>query len=142
MKLQFSLLSFFIILFVTGCSFTGMDKKENNGICLKEPSWVLNPPKEKGAIYGVGVAPQNFNGEQAQRRSAIAKATEEIAAQMNTTVSSQTTLKSSSYNGYGSQSMNNVSFQTVAGQKVSATIVESCKNPYNGNFYVLMKAKR
>jgi hypothetical protein len=142
MKLRYLILP--AMLFFAGCNtdvkLPDIGFSADNGICEKEPKWVVNPPIEKNAIYGVGVAPRNFNGEQAQRKSAIAKAINEIASQMNTTVNSQVMTRASIHNGNGSSSMNSVSFQTVNGQKVSAKIVKSCKNPNNGYFYVLMKA--
>ena len=133
------------IVFFAGCStpnVANINPFSQNGICEREPSWVLNPPSEKDAVYGVGVAPKNFAGEQAQRKSALAKAINEIASQLNTTVNSQVATSASVINGHGSSAMSSVSFQTVNGQKVSATIVKSCKNPHNGYLYILMKANR
>ena len=133
------------IAFFAGCStpnVSSINPFSQNGICEREPSWVLNPPSEKDAVYGVGVAPKNFAGEQAQRKSALAKAINEIASQLNTTVNSQVATSASVVNGHGSSAMSSVSFQTVNGQKVSATIVKSCKNPNNGYLYILMKANR
>jgi len=136
------------IAFFAGCStpnvadIKSINPFAENGICEKEPSWVINPPREKNAVYGVGIAPRNFAGEQAQRKSAVAKAINEIASQLNTTVNSQVATSASVVNGQGSSAMSSVSFQTVNGQKVSATIVKSCKNPNNGYLYILMKANR
>jgi PBP1b-binding outer membrane lipoprotein LpoB len=131
------------ILLFAGCSMSdlSLSKKESN-ICSTEPTWVLNPPAKPGVVYGIGIAPQNFNGEQAQRKSAVAKAINEIASQLNTTVNSQTITQSVVHNNNGSSSMSNVSFQTVNGQKVSAQIIKSCKNPNSGVLYILMKANR
>ena len=133
-------LLFIPALFFAGCSSPSIASFSNDGVCSSEPRWAVTPPVKKGEIYGVGVAPKHFKGRQAQRKSAIAKAIDEIASQMNTTVSSQTARKASVYNGQASSGMSSVSFQTVNGQKVSATIVKSCKNPNNGYLYVLMKA--
>jgi hypothetical protein len=142
MKLRYLILP--AMLFFAGCStdvsLANIGLDSDSGICETEPKWVTNPPADKNFIYGVGVAPINFKGEQAQRKSAIAKAIDEIASQMSTTVNSKLITKTSTYNGRGSSSMNSVSFQTVNGQKVSAKIIKSCKNPNNGYFYVLMKA--
>ncbi len=133
------------ILFFAGCSFNQITSlttsNKQKDICEIEPSWVLNPPLKKGLVYGVGIAPQNFNGEQAQRKSALAKAINEIASQLNTTVNSQVVTNMNVHNGQGSSNMSSVSFQTVNGQKVSAKIVKSCKNPNNGYLYILMEAK-
>jgi len=143
MKLRYLILP--AMLFFAGCNTdVGLPDvgifNSDSAICEKEPEWVANPPVDKNFIYGVGVAPINFKGEQAQRKSAIAKAIDEIASQMSTTVNSQVMTRASIHNGSGSSSMNSVSFQTVNGQKVSAKIIKSCKNPSNGYFYVLMKA--
>ena len=148
MKLKYLVLPAF--LFFAGCSTDSIKMPElkipfiggSTGICDTEPSWVINPPSESGAVYGVGIAPKNFAGDQAQRKSAVAKAINEIASQLNTTVNSQVTTNSSVVNGQGSSSMSALSFQTVNGQRVSADIVKSCKNPNNGYLYILMKAKR
>jgi len=145
MKLKYLLIP---AIFLAGCSTPNVEVPSvglfggDSGVCKTEPSWVLNPPKSKNAIYGVGVAPRNFKGVQAQRKSAIAKAIDEIASQMNTTVNSQTTTSAAIHNGNASSSMSSVSFQTVNGQKVSASIVKSCKNPNNGYLYILMKASK
>ena len=135
------------IAFFAGCanvdnmSLDSINPFSNQGVCESEPSWVLNPPSEKGFVYGVGVAPKNFNGEQAQRKSALAKAINEIASQLNTTVNSQVATSMSMHNGQGSHSMSSVSFQTVNGQKVRGKIIKSCKNPNNGYLYILMRAR-
>ena len=131
------------ILLFAGCSFNNLSLNNNSqkDICLTAPQWSITPPLEKGYVYGVGIAPENFNGEQAQRKSALSKAIDEIATQLNTTVNSQLTTVTTMHNKQGSKSMNSVSFQTVDGEKISAKIVKSCKNPNNGYLYVLMRTK-
>ena len=145
MKLKYS--SFLLLFFITGCSVPYFDalftsNREGNGICMSEPKWALQPPVKEGKVYGVGEAPLNFKGEAAQRKSAISKAIDQIAAQLNTTVNSQIATKSAIYNKSATHAMSSVSFQTVNGQKVSARIIKSCKNPNNGYFYVLMEADK
>jgi hypothetical protein len=148
MKLKYLVLP--ALLFFAGCGTDSIKMPDvnipfmnnDNGICNTEPKWVVRPPVEKNAIYGVGIAPRNFNGEQAQRKSALAKAINEIASQLNTTVNSQVATSAAVVNGQGNSAMSSVSFQTVNGQKVSAKIVKSCKNPNNGYLYILMKANR
>jgi len=135
MKFKYFILPAF--LFFAGCTNNPTLNNDKN-ICMNEPKWVLNIPKD--GVYGVGIAPLNFYGEQAQRQSAIAKAVNEIASQMNTTVDSKTIITTSVHNGKGDSTFNNISFQNVNGQKVKAIIVKSCKNPDNGKLYILMKA--
>ena len=131
-------------LLFAGCSYNTPSKNTtaSSDVCMTQPSWVLNPPVEKGAIYGVGIAPENFKGVQAQRESAIAKAINEIATQYKTKVNSQTVIQSTVHNKHISKYMNSVSFQTVNGESVSAKIIKSCTNPQTGYLYVLMKAKK
>jgi hypothetical protein len=96
-------------IFLAGCNSSNLVifQKDGKSICNSEPEWVINPPVDKKAIYGIGIAPLHFKGEQAQRKSAISKAIDEIASQMNTTVNSQlltnTTLKNGNTNHVMSQ---------------------------------------
>jgi hypothetical protein len=141
------MLKYFILpafLLFAGCNNLNLvqTKPKINGICYSEPNWVLNPPSDKNSLYGVGIAGVNFKGEQAQRKTAIARAIDEIATQLKTKVNSKTITSSSVHNGSVDSSFSNVSFQTVDGQVVSAKIIQSCKNPQTGMFYVLMKANR
>ena len=129
------------VLLFAGCSFQFNVNNKPKDICYTEPTWAVTPPVEKGYIYGVGIAPMNFNGEQAQRKSALSKAINEIATQLNTTVNSQFMMQMSVHNKNAIKNMNSISFQTVDGQKVSAKIIKSCKNPNNGYLYILMRTK-
>ena len=143
MKLKYLILP--ATLFFAGCNSNVEISNPFSGsstICQNEPSWAINLPSKQGFVYGIGEAPQNFRGRQAQRKSALAKAINEIASQLNTTVNSQVATQASLHNGQGSSSMSAVSFQTVNGQKVSAKIIKSCKNPNNGYLYILMEAKK
>ena len=130
---------FLVFIFLSGCAVDGVSPSANQNICKTTPSWVLNVPVEKGVVYGVGIAHKNFYGEQAQRTSAISRAIDEISRQLQTTVNSQLVSNTNVQNGSVSRSLNTVSFQTVDGQKVSAVIVKSCKNPIDGTLYILMK---
>jgi hypothetical protein len=128
-------------LIMVGCTtpnFSNTNEK-TDGICLSEPNWVLHPPVKEGKIYGIGIAPPNFNGKAAQRKSAISKAVSEIASQLKTVVNSQTVDSSVLHNKSANHSMSSVSFQTVNGQKVSSKIIKSCKNPNNDYLYILME---
>jgi len=142
-KLSSMILSLSTIVMV-GCTMPSLSKKTdtNNGICQSEPKWVLNVPKKPNKIYGIGIAPQNFNGIAAQRKSAIAKAINEIASQLKTVVNSQTVSNTVMYDKNAHHSFNTTSFQTVNGESVSAKIIKSCQNPNNGYLYILMEADK
>ncbi len=111
----------------------------NNGDNKCEPSYFENYQRKQNEIVGIGIAPMNINGIDAQRKSAISKAIDEIARQLGVTVSTITKSKTSMSNGQVSRYYNNYSLQTVNGNKVNAKIVKACKAE-DGNFYVLMKA--
>ena len=133
MKYKYFILPAF--LFFAGCANHSIN---NLNECSKEPNWIFNIPQD-GNIYGVGIAPVNFYGEQAQRKSAISKALNEIATQIQTNVDSKTIMTTYVKNKNAQTTFSNVSFQTTTGQKVSAVVVKSCKNPENGDLYILMK---
>jgi len=129
-------------LLVAGCStadvpFIGGEKLVN-GV----PVWVDNPPANKGEVVGIGIAPRNMKGPQAQRKSAISKAIDEIASQLGTTVNS--VVKSSAHsdsNGNASSSMSAYSFQTVDGKVVQAFIKKTYRDPQRGTLYLMMVGK-
>jgi len=143
MKLKYS--SLLLLFFMMGCSTPSLDivnLGNDNGICETTPKWVNQPPVEEGKVYGVGIAPPNFKGDAVQRKSAIAKAIDQIASQKHTVVNSQIASRSAVYNKSATHSMSAVSFQSVNGQNISAKIIKSCKNPNNNYFYVLMQADK
>jgi hypothetical protein len=129
-------------LLMVGCATPSLNTKKQDDICVNEPKWVLNPPVNAKKIYGIGIAPPNFNGIAAQRESAIHKAIKEIASQLNTVVNSQTISTAAVHNKSATHIMSSVSFQTVNGQKVSAKIIKSCKNPNNNFLYILMETDK
>ena len=135
-----NLSSLSLLFFLVGCSVPNLEKKDtNSNICYSTPKWVINIPVSKTKIYGVGIAGENMNGFNAQRRSAISKAINEIAMQMKVKVNNSFY---SRQNSTGYKYSDNITFQTVDNQTVSAKIVKSCKNPNNGMFYVLMEANK
>jgi len=143
MKFKLNSILSLSILVMVGCASPSLHSKKNDVICQTTPQWAIEPPVTKGKIYGVGIAPMNFNGKAAQRESAIHKAINEIASQLNTVVNSQVITNSVVYNkSAATHSTNSVSFQTVNGQKVSAKIIKSCTNPNNGYLYILMEADK
>ena len=139
LKLIKNLSNFSLFFLLVGCNTPTLEKKENKHICYSTPNWVINTPVSKTKIYGVGIAGENFKGINAQRRSAISKAINEIAMQMKVKVNNSFY---SRQNSNGENYSDNITFQTVNNQSVSAKIIKSCKNPNNGMFYVLMQADK
>jgi len=131
---------FFIIstIILAGCTYNSPHISKNEHICFSEPDWVLNPPHEKNFIYGIGIAPENLNGIQAQRKSAIAKAINEIATQLQTNVNSQFTSYEVQNNAFSNKKYNFSSIHNV-NNDINAKIIDFCKNPNTGDLYVLMR---
>ena len=138
MQLLKKSLSSIFFLFFSACAISTTSVEEK-GICYKTPQWVYKIPVSKDRVYGVGVAGENINGFSAQRKSAIAKAINEIAAQLKVKVNNKFISIADSQAGTYSQSY---TFQTVDNQIVKAKIIKSCRNPNNGMFYVLMESEK
>ena len=128
---------FFLPFFLLGC--VSLPQKDNNGVCYSTPKWAIEVPVSKDKVYGLGVAKENINGINAQRKVAISRAINEIASQLKVKVNNKFYNISSSDSGSHSTS---ITFQTVDNQQVSAKIIRMCKNPNTGKLYVLMEAKR
>jgi len=138
MQLWKKSLSSIFFFFFSACAINNASVEEK-GICYTTPQWVYKIPVSKDRIYGVGVAGENINGFSAQRKSAISKAINEIAAQLKVKVNNKFISIADSQAGTYSQSY---TFQTVDNQIVKAKIIKSCRNPNNGMFYVLMESEK
>ena len=112
---------------------------KEKGICYSQPDWVINLPYSKDKVYGVGIAKENINGENAQRVAAISRAVREIAMQLKVKVRNAFFNRQNS-NGYNYS--DSITFQTVDNQLVKAKVVKMCKNPNNGTLYVLMESDK
>ena len=124
-------------VFFIGCASIPI-KKEQKNVC--DPNFFRHYTPKSNEIVGIGIAGPNLNGFNAQKKSAISKALNEIAMQMGVTINSayisnkKVVNRSQSYSSAQSYSV-----QTVNGQKVNAKIVKECK-ANDGYYYVLMKA--
>jgi len=130
--------SLFFITLNSGCSLL---KKEKSGKSNSEPSWVLNPNKHKKAksrVVGLGYSKTHFGGLRKQRQLAIAAALDEIARQKGVKVSN-TLQRMQVASGSSSASTSSMySVQSVDGNSVTATVVESWTDPRTKDLYVLM----
>ena len=122
----------FLIVFFIGCVNNQPQKKDS---CNINSFYKYQQNSKK--ITGIGIAPPNFYGENAQRKSAIAKALDEIARQkgikINTTLYMQRVKNLSSTNS----STQIYSIQT-ANQSIKAKIVKECYK--DGYLYILMES--
>jgi len=125
------------VLFL-GCSTNVIPSNKTNNVC--DPQFFKNYQRKPNEIVGIGIAPMNLKGFNAQKQSAIAKALNEIAAQEGVTINSQFVTHKATVNHSKAYSASaSYIAQTVDGKEVRAKIVKECKAP-DGNYYVLMKA--
>ena len=125
-------------LFIIGCNGIniGVNNQQKN-VC--DPQFFVNYTSKPGEIVGIGIAPMNFNGDAAQKKSAIAKAIEEIASQEGVKVNSAFISHKQVFNKVSNSNMESYSVHTINGKEVRARIVKECKAA-DGKYYVLMKA--
>lgn len=130
-------LLFLVLFFLGGCASVSLNNNVN-----QEPQWITHIPKDQNFVYGLGVAPPNFNGKDAQRKSAISKALTEIAYQLGVEVNSEALSSQEAFNSSVNNYFKLTSLQKVKNKDVKAEIVHIYKNPQTGYLYVLMRAKR
>jgi hypothetical protein len=123
-----------IVLF-SGCS----SSTQNNKIVKStpsEPQWLDDPYYNGDKIAAIGCAKYHFKGESAQKKLAIQRARDEIAAQKNTTVS-DVTLRNKKVNdgSYASSSMQSTSVHEVDQVNISTKVKATYKKP-NGELCV------
>jgi hypothetical protein len=129
-------------LLVAGCSTANLPLIGGEKLVNGVPVWVNSPKAGKNEVVGIGIAPKNMKGRQAQRKSAVSKAIDEIASQLGTTVNSVVkTAAHSDSSGNASSSMSAYSFQTVDGKVVQAFIKKTYRNPKTGVLYIMMVGK-
>lgn len=138
---KFIAIASFFLLFLVGCStndLIAINGAGNSSEC--NPYFFRHYTPKNNEIVGVGIAPINLNGFNAQKKSAISKALNEIAFQKGVTVNSAyLSNKKVENHSQAYSSAQTYSLQTVEGKKINAKIVKECKAP-DGYYYVLMRA--
>ena len=102
------------------------------------PKWIYGVYHKQGSICGVGVSLPHIRGKSYQRATAISRAIDEIARQMNVKVNTTVEhfLKG---NASGATSgLSSYSIQTTAGQTIRAKIEDVYLDPRSEELYVLM----
>jgi type IV pilus biogenesis protein CpaD/CtpE len=103
----------------------------------EKPEWLWKP-SENGKIGGVGIAKEHIRGVDEQRKLAVSRAIDSIAAQLGVTVKNITTIKAHADNSGSSTVQDSYSIHTVQGNTVRATIKEFWLDSSTGELYVWM----
>lgn len=110
--------------------FTGCVKQNNTTVAKQgEPKWLLDPYFAGDKVAAVGCAMQHFNGEQAQKKLAIARAIDQIATQNKVTVDNVTLRNRQASNFGSSSSMKSASAHKVDNVSVSTKTKAIYKKP-------------
>lgn len=102
------------------------------------PKWIYGVYHEQGSICGVGISLPHIRGKAYQRATAISRAIDEIARQMNVKVNTTVEhfLKG---NASGATSgLSSYSIQTTTGQTIRAKIEDVYLDPKSEELYILM----
>jgi len=96
----------------------------------------INSHQDK--TLGLGIAPININGKDAQRKSAITKALNDLALQKKVKVYKITETSVVGSKAGVDRKMGSYSIHTLNGIDVHAKIIKSCKDA-SGRLYILMQ---
>ena len=114
-----------IIAFVTVLLFSGCvtDKYLNNKtVSNGVPKWIDDPYIDGDEIAAVGCSLPHFNGKEAQKKLAISRAIDQVAAQKRVKVQNVKLMKKSVNGINRSSSMDSSSLQSVDGVLISTKI--------------------
>jgi hypothetical protein len=103
-----------------------------------KPEWLWKP-SEDGKIGGVGISKEHIHGIDAQRKLAVSRAIDSIAAQLGVKVNNVTVIEShASSTGGAASSIDSYSIHTSEGNFVRATVKEFWNDPRTNELYVWM----
>lgn len=134
---------FILVLVMSGCAQQQSQvetRVEQSAQKSGMPSWIFNPSME-GRLGGVGASLPHIKGVSAQRTMAIARAFDEIARQMGTTVDTTLATKTIASNGSASSSIQTFSVHTTSGKVVVGEVREFWYNDKDNNLYVWVVTK-
>ena len=131
--MRLTVLLFLLPFFIWSC---GTNKTNNFKSTSSKPKWIYGV-YNKNKICGVGISNIHVRGEAYQRATAISRAIDEIARQMNVKVNTSLEYFMSKN---GSSALQVYSFQTTNGQTVKAKIEDVYVEPKSKRLYILMCA--
>ncbi|GAB1534608.1 hypothetical protein ADMFC3_02390 [Geovibrio sp. ADMFC3] len=135
MKQTSKLIVFIILLaFVCACG----NQTVTAPVPQPKPEWLWKP-SDNGKIGGVGIAKEHIHGIDAQRKLAVSRAIDSIAAQLGVQVQNVTVLEShANSSGAGTTTIDSYSIHTVQGSTVKASVREFWNDPQTNELYVWM----
>ncbi len=127
-----------LLLFATFFLFSCVKQSSVSTHTQQSPKWIYGVYHKKGSICGVGVSLPHIRGKAYQRATAISRAIDEIARQMNVKVDTTVEhfLKGSSSGAISG--LSSYSVQTTTGQTIRAKIEDVYLDPKSEELYVLM----
>lgn len=134
---------FIVALIMSGCAQqqSQVEKRvEQSAQKSGLPSWIFNPSMG-GKLGGVGASLPHVKGVSAQRTMAIARAFDEIARQMGTTVDTTLATQTIASNGSASSTLQTYSVHTTSGKVVVGEVREFWFNEQDNNLYVWVVTK-
>ncbi len=135
MKQTSKVIVFIILLvFVYACA----EKNVTAPAPVQKPEWLWKP-SDGGKIGGVGIAKEHIRGLDEQRKLAVSRAIDSIAAQLGVQVQNVTVLESHATSaGAASTRIDSYSVHTVQGNTVKASVKEFWTDPQTNELYVWM----
>ncbi|QAR33342.1 hypothetical protein EP073_07990 [Geovibrio thiophilus] len=123
-----------LLIFVCACAAQTVSAPEP----VHKPEWLWKP-SDGGKIGGVGIAKEHIHGLDAQRKLAVSRAIDSIAAQLGVQVQNVTVLEShATSSGSSSTTIDSYSIHTVQGNTVKAAVREFWTDVQTGELYVWM----
>lgn len=120
-----------IFIFAFSCS-----QKTTN--VQNPPKWIYGVYNKKGSICGVGISLPHIRGKSYQRATAIVRAIDEIARQMNVKVNTKVEHFLHGTSSGTTSSLSSYSIQTTTGQTIRAKIEDVYLDPKSEELYILM----
>ena len=132
MSFALKLFTIFSILFFFSCAQKSTQTEK------LPPKWIYGTYQKKGSVCGIGISLPHIKGKSYQRATAIARAIDEIARQMNVRVNTTVEHFLRGSSSGVSSGLSSYSIQTTTGQVIRAKIEDIYLDPKTEELYILM----
>lgn len=125
-------------MILIGCSNNNPSIKEEEGLynLKRYPKWISNPTLNGRYLYGaVGSAGRSYRGPAHQRKLALQRALEELGAQIETTVASET-VSHNTITDQRTSYRSETSSRYLINEKVSGKIMDIWEDKKNSQLYI------
>lgn len=130
---------FLLVILIVGCTNNRTTQIEESIYDINGyPRWIANPTLSGKYSYGAaGVAARSYKGPSQQRKLAVQRAIEELAAQVETNVASQTISQDKVSNQSSSYVSETLSTYQI-NQNVSGKIMDIWEDKRSSHLYIWM----